>query len=55
MLLTGFDDLDGLDAAALLYVGASRAKALLGLLLDERTNSQYAERAADLVSSLTHA
>lgn len=55
VLLTGFDDLDGHEAAALLYVGASRAKALLGLVLDERTKSQYAERAADLVSRLTRA
>ena len=47
--------IDGHDAAALLYVGASRAKALLGLVLDERTKSQYAERAASLVSRLTRA
>jgi hypothetical protein len=49
VLLTGFDDLDRPDSAALLYVGASRAKGLLGLLLDERVKPQYIERAGDLV------
>jgi hypothetical protein len=55
VLLTEFEDLDRSDAAALLYVGASRAKALLGVVLDERIKPQYADRAADLVLRLTHA
>ena len=54
VLLTGFDDLGARESASLLYVGASRAKALLGLLLNDHTKAQYIERAADVVARMAH-
>ena len=52
VLLTGFDDLKDLSTLSLLYVGASRARALLGLVLDERCREAYVERAQDVVERL---
>ena len=52
VLLTGFDDLSDLSTLSLLYVGASRARALLGLVLDERCREAYVERARDVVERL---
>jgi hypothetical protein len=52
VLLTGFDDLADPEALSLLYVGASRARALLGLVLPESCREIYVERAKDLVGRL---
>ncbi len=52
VLLTGFDDLSDPATLSLLYVGASRARALLGLVLDERCREAYVERAKDVVERL---
>ena len=49
VLLTDLEDLDDTETRALLYVGASRAKALLALLLDESCRSRYTSRASELV------
>jgi hypothetical protein len=52
VLLTGFGNLTDLSTLSLLYVGASRARALLGLVLDERCREAYVERARDVVERL---
>jgi hypothetical protein len=52
VLLTGFNDLTDAASLSLLYVGASRARALLGLVLDERCREAYVERARDIVERL---
>ena len=52
VLLTGFSDLTDPLALSLLYVGASRARALLGLALDERCKDAYTERAREVVERL---
>jgi hypothetical protein len=52
VLLTGFADLTELSTLSLLYVGASRARALLGLVLDEQCREAYVERARDVVERL---
>jgi hypothetical protein len=52
VLLTGFEDLTTPEAMSLLYVGASRARALLGLVLDERCREAYLERAKETVGRL---
>jgi hypothetical protein len=55
ILLTGFNDLSDPEALSLLYVGASRARGLLGLVLDERCREAYVERARDIVTRLVAA
>jgi hypothetical protein len=55
VLLTGFAELNDLATLSLLYVGASRARALLGLVLDERCREAYVERARDVVERLVGA
>lgn len=52
VLLTGFDDLTDLSTLMLLYVGASRARGVLGLVLDERCREPYVERAMEIVGRL---
>lgn len=52
VLLTGFDDLEDPGTLALLYVAASRARAVLGLVFDERCRNAYVERARDVVERL---
>jgi Nuclease-related domain len=52
VLLTGFTDLDEPSTLSLLYVGASRARALLGLVLDEDCKQAYKERAREVVERL---
>lgn len=52
ILLTGFNDLSDPGTLSLLYVGASRARALLGLVLHERCREAYIERARDIVGRL---
>jgi hypothetical protein len=52
VVLTGFSDLSDGQTLALLYVGSSRARALLGLVLDERCRDAYIERAGDVVERL---
>jgi hypothetical protein len=55
VLLTGFAELSDSATLSLLYVGASRARALLGLVLDERCREAYVERARDVVERLVAA
>lgn len=52
VLLTGFEDLRDAAALSLLYVAASRARAILGLVLDERCRDTYVDRARDVVERL---
>jgi hypothetical protein len=52
VLLTGFTGLDETSTLSLLYVGASRARALLSLVLDEHSKQDYKERARDVVERL---
>jgi hypothetical protein len=47
VLVADIDDLDNPDALSAVYVGTTRAKALLGLFLDERIKLHYEERAFD--------
>jgi hypothetical protein len=55
ILLTGFEDLSDSRTLSLLYVGASRARGLLGLVLDERCREAYIDRARDIVGRLVGA
>jgi hypothetical protein len=52
VLLTGFDDLSDPRTLSLLYVGASRARGLLALVLPESCREVYIERARDVVSRM---
>jgi hypothetical protein len=52
VLLIGFDNLTDLPTLMLLYVGASRARGVLGLVLDERCREAYVQRATDIVGRL---
>ena len=52
VLLIDLDDLVDPDTRALLYVGASRAKTLMTLILDESCREQYTGRASELVGRL---
>jgi hypothetical protein len=52
LLLTGFVDLEDPRTLGLLYVGASRARALLALVLSENCREAYVERARDVVGRL---
>jgi hypothetical protein len=52
VLLTDLGDLTDPESRSLLYVGASRAKILMALLLDENCREQYTSRASELVSQL---
>jgi hypothetical protein len=52
VLLTDLDDLMDPETRSLLYVGASRAKVLMALLLDEGCREQYNARASELVGRL---
>jgi hypothetical protein len=52
VLLTGFDDLSDSRTLSLLYVGASRARGLLALVLPESCREVYIERARDIVGRL---
>jgi hypothetical protein len=54
ILLTDIDDLFDPDMRSLLYVGSSRARAVLGVILDERCKEQYRERSADLFERLAN-
>ena len=52
VLLTDITDLSKPASLSRLYVGTSRAKALLGIALHERCRELYQERASDLFQSL---
>ena len=52
VLLVDIDDVAKPDQLALLYVGASRARSVLGLVLDEKCRETYGERVAEIVSRL---
>jgi hypothetical protein len=52
VLLTGFENLDDPATLSLLYVGASRARAPLGLVLDEGCKDAYVSRAREVVERL---
>jgi hypothetical protein len=52
VLLVDIDDVAKPDQLALLYVGASRARSVLGLVLDERCRETYGERVSEIVSRL---
>jgi Nuclease-related domain/AAA domain len=55
ILLTGFNSLTEPTTLSLLYVGASRARVLLSLVLDEQCRDAYVERARDVVERLIEA
>ena len=54
VLLIDIDDLSSSNQAELLYTGASRAKSLLALVLDESCRPLYTERVRELVGRLIH-
>jgi len=47
VIVTDITDLESDDAAALVYVGASRAKSLLCVFVDEKLKSAYAQKALE--------
>jgi superfamily I DNA/RNA helicase len=52
VLVVDIDDLSAPAQAALMYIGASRARTLLGLVLDETCRTTYTERVADVIGRL---
>jgi hypothetical protein len=52
ILVVDIDDLTSPDQLALLYTGATRAKSLLGLVMDERCRAMYGERVTEIVGRL---
>jgi hypothetical protein len=55
VLLVDIDELSSAERVAQLYTGASRAKSLLGIVLEESCRDVYTERVRDLVDRTLHA
>ena len=53
VIFFGIDSLDNVDSARSLYVGASRAKTILVLIIDNRAKAGYERRAAEFGKRLT--
>jgi superfamily I DNA/RNA helicase len=54
VVLVDIDELSSPERIAQLYTGASRAKSLLGIVLDESCRDVYTERVRDLVDRILH-
>jgi hypothetical protein len=55
ILLVDIEDMTSPNQLALLYMGASRAKSLLGLVMSESCRKTYADRVAEMVGRLIEA